>query len=392
MSIRVVSSLTQLRRWSIRDLLAYKLSDDSYHNVECTRNMLEEIQIRLTIQHARLEGLSNSIKEYANVATLEGEKVQRNLHSLVLLHANTSLLPHQIIESPLLDNFTPRNQKYVADMFEQIVDRHGTAVESISDAVIHARNMEYDLPTIFRKQFRDILHTNNSVIESFLHSRLLIQLLCDHYRLMNKGKQTGAVSLDADILDVISDATTEAKHVADANLATVVAPEVHIIEGDQHLCPSPPIIRPWLHHALVELTKNAMTSTVQKHMQQSSMPNESIPPSVYISIGKEMINDSQYLRINIIDQGLGLKNKKQAFGFAQSSSQKRWSRLDEQQSYASVRQPLGSLGVGLPLSRLMLRVFGGDVDLSNHSKENNIDSGCTATLLINYDDTYPGEN
>ena len=191
---------------------------------------------------------------------------------------------------------------------------------------------------------------------------------------------------------VIDDAVTEAKHVADANLG--IAPEVHIQPDksiiNQDFCP-PPIIRSWLHHAIVEITKNAMTSNVQKYMQQSSTASESTPPSVYVSIEKETrLNDT--LKIQIIDQGTGLKDKAKAFGFAQSSSQKRWERLQEQQSYAAVRQPLGSLGVGLPLSALMMRVFGGDLSLSNHERGNDFGSGCTATLLINYDDTYTAEN
>ena len=196
---------------------------------------------------------------------------------------------------------------------------------------------------------------------------------------------------------VIDDAVTEAKHVADANLG--MAPEV-IIQPDksissQDFCP-PPLIRSWLHHAIVEITKNAMTSNVQRYMQQSSTVSESTPPSVYINIEKETrlsdASHSDFLRIQVIDQGTGLKDKAQAFGFAQSSSQKRWDRLQEQQSYAAVRQPLGSLGVGLPLSTLMMRVFGGDLSLSNHERGNDFDSGCTATLLINYDDTYSAEN
>jgi len=316
------------------------------------------------------------------------------------LHENTYQLPHQIQSQSILENFTPRNQKYVADTFEQIMDRHGTSVETLADVVIHARNMEDELPSILRRQFHqevDILQ--NTHIESFLHDRLMIQLICEHYRSLNKGKKTGAVSLDVDILDCVDDTITEAKHVADANLG--VAPEVHIQSddslNDDNFIP-PPLIRSWLHHALVEVTKNAMTSNVQRLiMQQSSTAAaavSSLPPPVHINIDKREQPNGEFLRIQVKDEGTGLKNREQAFGFAQSSTQKRWNRLEEQQSYAAVRQPLGSLGVGLPLSRLMMRVFGGDLDLANHNKEegDGIDSGCTATLLINYDDTYKAKN
>jgi len=103
-------------------------------------------------------------------------------------------------------------------------------------------------------------------------------------------------------------------------------------------------------------------------------------------------NPKDLLNIRIMDQGIGLKDEKRAFGFAQTASRERWDRLEEQQSYAAVRQPLGSLGVGLPLSKLMMRVFGGDLVLSNRERRGDMDSGCTATLKINYDDTYQAKN
>jgi len=323
---------------------------------------------------------------------------QKSLKKLSQLHENTYFLPHQIIDGDgqaLLENFSKPNKKYVSDVFDQIMSRHGTSVETLADAVIHARNMEEGLPRILTRPFSQAALLRNEPIESFLHSRLLIQLLCDHYISLNKGKITGAVSLGADIVDVVDDAVTEAKHVCDANLG--VAPEVHIQPDwvDDSISKDfspPPLIRSWLHHAIVEVVKNAMTSNVERwnYTQQSA---ESIPPSVYIIIGKKLC-DPEFLRIQIIDQGTGVadKDKGRAYGFAQTKSQKRWDRLQEQQSYAAVRQPLSSLGVGLPLSRLMMRVFGGDIYLTNHGKRTGIDSGCTATLQINYDEIYKANN
>lgn len=386
-----------LKRWSVRDLLSFNLGGSGSAS-ENTRSLLREVQIRLAVQYGRLSDFSESIEEYAKVARSEGEKAQRNLKNLKHLHENTHMLPYEIVDGDgqaLLNNFSKQNQRYVSEMFDQIMARHGTSVETLADAVIHARNMEERLPGILTRHFSEVNFLRSEPIESFLHSRLLIQLLCDHYVSLNKGKETGAVSMGADIVDVVDDAVTEAKHVCDANLG--VAPEVHI-QPDESVIRDfipPPLIRPWLHHAIVEVSKNAMTSNVTRYAQQSSKLVQTIPPSVYISIGKEAARDpasQESLMIRIIDQGIGMKNKERAFGFAQSSSQKRWDRLQEQQSYAAVTQPLGSLGVGLPLSRLMLRVFGGELDLSNHGKENNIDSGCTATLRISYDDSYQAKN
>lgn len=152
-----------------------------------------------------------------------------------------------------------------------------------------------------------------------------------------------------------------------------------------------------------------------------------LPPNIHVSVrmedmpsnkvscggGSDIVASSsimntspqRYLVIKVIDQGIGVRDIDAAFGFARSSSRKRWDRLKEQQSYAAVRQPLGSLGVGLTLSRLMLRAFGGDLTLSNnrqhqHQHSNNeagvmsgiLGSGCTATLMINCDDSFMAKN
>jgi len=260
--------------------------------------------------------------------------------------------------------------------------RRGASVDTFADAAIASRNMEFQIPQILRKQFR----TDATILqnpEPFLHSRLLIQLICEHYVSLNKGKPTGAVSIDADILDIVDDATTEAKHVADANLG--IAPEVQIRSADGPFVP-PPIIRSWLHHAIVEVTKNAMMSTVEKWDEQPLHQKQSLPSNILIDVSR----DTDFMSIRVVDNGIGLNADRsdKAFQFAASSTQKRWDRIDEQQSYAAVRQPLGSLGVGLSLSNLMMKCFGGSVSLHNNQSE----TGCTATLRVNYNDDYKALN
>ncbi len=406
-----------MRRWSIKNLV--EINEVSSANA---KTLLREVQFRLALQYGQLENLSESllealgrnsigrsnpsqsnykksrviracnfpvsmsIKEYSmrlEAAKLEGQKSLKSFKDLIHLHENTYDLAYQLVEGEgkaIFDNFSKPKQSYVSDIFDQIMARHGTSVETMADAVISVRIVQ------------EIMDLRNDVlsersVESFLRSRLIIQLLCDHYVALNKGKSTGAVSIGSDIVDVVDDAVTEAKHVCDANIG--VAPEVFIqpsesISGD--FVP-PPIIRSWLHHAIVEVSKNAMTSTIERWNEQNSMREDSLPQEIIV----KMTVENKNLTIRVIDKGTGLNKEKseKAFRFADSTSRKRWNRLEEQQSYAAVRQPLGSLGVGLPLSRMMMRVFGGDLGLIN-----NIDSGqgCTATLKISYDDMFQAEN
>ena len=82
--------LSSLQSWSIQDLLNIKLNNnDTSINIQNTKLLLQEIQIRLAIQHDKLSIFSKSINEYTDVATIEGIKVQRNLNNLQALHANT---------------------------------------------------------------------------------------------------------------------------------------------------------------------------------------------------------------------------------------------------------------------------------------------------------------
>ena len=211
---------------------------------------------------------------------------------------------------------------------------------------------------------------------------------------MNKGKPGGGISVSSDFNDVVIDAVLESKHVCDANLG--IAPEVHVLDSDlspdqMHLT----FVKPWVHHALVELLKNGMASSVQKSIDT----NLKIPvPDLYVKITSSGEADDS-LVCHILDQGIGLgeDSPKSAFKFAKSSSLKRWDRLDEQQSYAMVRAPLGSLGVGLPMSQIMMQSFGGDILLQNREcgyvpKEmgTSLESGCTSSLILPRDDNIKG--
>jgi pyruvate dehydrogenase kinase 2/3/4 len=372
-----------LRRWSIKGLL--KLNNVNAANAQ---SVLQEIRTRLAMQHQRLASFSR-VEEYAKIAsTVEGREMVKCIKMLLQLHENTYILPHEIIESDFFDRFSNRPmQVYLKDLVEQIMTRHGNSVETFADAIIASRLMENQIPSILRSQFRvdaDILRNP----EAFLHSRLLIQLICEHYVSLCKGKPFGAVSIDADILDIVDDATIEAKHVCDANLG--IAPEVQILLRHQRSAEGqfvpPPVIRSWLHHAIVEVTKNGMLSTIEKWEQQSLQHKEPLPPNILIEVSR----DTDFMLIRVVDNGVGLNadRSEKAFRFAASSMKQRWDRLDEQQSYATVRQPLGSLGVGLPLSNLMLKCFGGDLSLTNNESI----SGCTATLKVSYNDDYKALN
>jgi pyruvate dehydrogenase kinase 2/3/4 len=161
------------------------------------------------------------------------------------------------------------------------------------------------------------------------------------------------------------DAVTEATHACDAYLQNT--PEV-LVEVSQDATAT--LIWPWVHHPLVELLKNALASSVSSEKC----------PSIHLQL--EECDD--FISLCVTDQGAGVSDIDEAFRFAFSSAGKRWDRLEEQQSYAMVRSPLQSLGVGLPLSCMLLQLFHGNLTLSNNSGAL---GGCTAAIHLNKDDT-----
>ena len=343
--------------------------------------------------------------QYDTQSQSEKKRALKNLADLEMLHTGTYKLVHEMLDNdaPTLRRYTAADAALVAATFESIRSRHAMSVEIMADIVIglrRARSLRAGIGLIAPAgQFCGI---DLNLIDDFLRERLGVQLLCDHYVALDKGKKYGGIAVGCSLGDVVEDAVTEARHVCDANLGTM--PDVQVEYGYDGSFPLPPslvrlvdpqvvecgydsvdltLIRPWLHHALVEILKNAMASSVQRAHDSGEMTT---PSEVHVRI----VDGLESVSVVIMDQGVGLSEDgmRRAFRFAESSSLKRWDRIEEQTSYAMVRQPLGSLGVGLPLSRMMCRMFGGDVAISNRGEGGGFGSGCTAVIQLLRDDTY----
>jgi pyruvate dehydrogenase kinase 2/3/4 len=212
-------------------------------------------------------------------------------------------------------------------------------------------------------------------LQSIVQARWGIQLLCGHYANLSKGL-CGSVS--DNLLDVVDEAVVEAKHVCEAHWLT--SPEI-VWDYDKttELVPKVTFIRPWMNHTLVELLKNGMHASVQRS-RRGRDSSSSDPPPMYLEFSHDA--EKNLVSIDIIDQGIGCAKDDDTevfFGLGHSASGKRWDRLEEQQSYADVRSPMSSLGVGLPVSRMMMRHFGGDVQLVCTN------DGCRARISVPLD-------
>lgn len=320
------------------------------------------------------------------------KKIMRSLENIESLHSDTYLISYQLLanDGPAFKRFTKADQNLIASTFEQIRSRHASSVETLADVVIGLRECDY-LSNISdnRKQdnqIEDEFLPHERSIDHFLRARLGVQLLCDHYMALHKCKPTGVISLDCNFAEVLEAAVTEAKVICTQNMLT--APDVDI-SFESNTGGEMTIIRPWMHHVLVEILKNAMASSVQRTLNEKLL-FENSPPPILIKV----MEKKYYYDCLICDNGVGLteESMERAFRFAETSSLRRWDRMENQQSYAAPQTvPLGGLGVGIPLSAMMMQMFGGNLFLANRSttlkeekksEENDSETGCIVTLRI----------
>jgi pyruvate dehydrogenase kinase 2/3/4 len=340
-----------------------QLLADQRFTPDVARELIGNVAHRLSIQ---TDACSKLLLERSPTSLSQRQLLQQrvtdNLRHLLYIHKDT-LRQCQHVErhGVLFDRWSRADGHIVTATAEEVRSRHAASLERWVDIVQTSKD---------RRLEDDVIR--------ILQRRLGIQLLCDHIvKLSQASRMHGNVSVQCDLSDVIQEAYTEAAAVCDAHLQ--VAPELDFDGDGTSLTVT--VIRPWLYHALVELLKNAMYASVQKVIAQegaNSQHNNNItildpllsPPPITIQIQKDDANDS--ITIDVIDRGIGIPTTTDSsttdlelllFGLGQSSAIQRWDRLKEQQSYATVRSPLSSLGVGLPISRMMMQHFGGTLQV-----------------------------
>lgn len=348
---------------SSRAVVQYSLQAlaDQRFTSDVARELIGNVAHRLSIQTDACSKLLLERRASSSSQQQRQQRVTDNLHHLLYIHKDTLRQCHQVERHGVLfDRWSRADGHIVAATAEEVRSRHATSLERWVDIVqtSNDRRLEDDVSRILQRRWG-------------------IQLLCDHIvKLSQAGRMHGNVSVQCDVSDVIQEAYTEAAAVCDAHLQ--VAPELDFDDDGTRLTVT--VIRPWLYHALVELLKNAMYASVQKVIAQQEANEQRsnnttilnpllYPPPITIQVQKDEANDS--ITIDIIDRGIGIPTTSSSttdlelllFGFGQSSALQRWDRLKEQQSYAAVRSPLSSLGVGLPISRMMMQHFGGNLQV-----------------------------
>lgn len=422
---------SNITRWSLQSLANICRNNDQRHNniigsslslsspaQKISRHLLEDVSYRLARNYSYIQNIidfigreqqQNRIAVPTKNHNLKIKSVKKRLDSLLYVHYDTYKLCKQLLlpeRNVFWDRFHTSDNAVIFATMEEIRSRHANTMEAIVDVLDVMTSVSTSNASSSIDASSSLLTIHN-VSDTFIQGRLGIQLLCDHYVKLYKNQfqvdSTGAVVNGSTVLyDIIMDGITESKHMCDAHLQ--IYPEVYIniidngndkenmnnnsssSNNDQHhhmQLQYPSLIRSWMHHTIVELLKNAMASSVQK--------SNTLPSPIWIYV--DYNSNDTYVTIDIADHGIGFMNEASihnAFLLGHTSSQIKWDRINEQQSYAAVRSPLSSLGVGLHSSRNMIEHFYGTIQLKSNpisDNHNGKDGGCTATIRLCKDDT-----
>jgi pyruvate dehydrogenase kinase 2/3/4 len=388
-------------RYSLKSLAELERSPQS------SRQLLESVVERL---HCQLASDFLTIPHHDHL-----KKKNKNVDTLVYIHRDTCRLAEQLLASQRpWQRFSTADQFLITGTFTQIAARHCKTLETVVQIVEqqqpqHQPQQQEPTPSPGGSSSNDDGdHDRDALVhdsaERFLQQRLGIQLLCHHYGELVKDRPGGAINQDLFLNDFIDDAISESKQIVEAHLGE--APSVHIVTTGPRVRTR--FVQCWLQHSLVELLKNAMAAVVQQHRRRhrhhhhhhhsSSSYDDVVDRPQLPAIELQLDYTDCYAVIEIRDAGTGITDEQQVFRIGHTSEDKHWDRLDEQQSYAAVRSPLSSLGVGLTVARHQTEHFGGHLTLrnNNHNDDdhNSHDyteqrkmNGCTARMELPLDDT-----
>ncbi|PRP78770.1 pyruvate dehydrogenase kinase-like protein [Planoprotostelium fungivorum] len=193
-------------------------------------------------------------------------------------------------------------------------------------------------------------------LDSFFMSRIGIRMLIgQHLEIQKEGanvnNHVGLIAKTTSPVDVAHHAIVDARFMCERQHG--ISPEVEIVGGSKLAFPYVPS---HLYYILFELLKNSTRAVVEKHKDKDTLP----PVQIIISDQAQ----GEDVAIKISDEGGGI---------SRSNYEKIWSYLYTTADFDAdvsidgpdfgMETPMAGLGVGLPISRLYARYFGGDLQL-----------------------------
>eukprot|EP00612_Vaucheria_litorea_P008232 CAMPEP_0171478118 /NCGR_PEP_ID=MMETSP0946-20130122/4588_1 /TAXON_ID=109269 /ORGANISM="Vaucheria litorea, Strain CCMP2940" /LENGTH=363 /DNA_ID=CAMNT_0012008695 /DNA_START=44 /DNA_END=1135 /DNA_ORIENTATION=- len=293
-----------------------------------------------TLQHELRVRIAHQIKR------LEAIPEVRPINQLLRLHRDT-------FDS--LDFSNSNSTDHTKVLFQHLTslhERHSTNLETIMEGLM-----------LLRDERNKVMPT----VENFLQVNIGFQVLCsqfinsakeyiDNPSLSSKTEESGLVGVvdtRCDIRSIVEEAIEETCSITERHMESTPDVIIESFGRPRLICCVPS----YIHHILFEVLKNSLKATVSSN----DLVTEMLPPvEVFIVWGKTEAC------IIIEDKGGGMSREKvsKAFQYLWTSSETfadAEAKHMEAHSYQPMVDPLSGMGIGLPISRLFARHFGGDL-------------------------------
>jgi pyruvate dehydrogenase kinase 2/3/4 len=297
---------------------------DHHHNLLVAARFIHtEIPIRIARMAIELEHLGGGLAEMPSVLKTRLRYVESFF---------------DVFDHPPLK--TPEDEKSFARLLARIKDRHINVAASIGRGMRELKE---------RTGRNDPLFELQEDLDRFYLARIGIRMIVGQYLALHEERGegwTGIVCSRTCPAGIAEEAGAKASEMC--RMGFGVAPPLEVL-GNRSLQFT--YIPSHLHHMLLELLKNSMRATAMFHHDEKRLP----PVRVVIADGEEDIS------IKISDKGGGIPRSgmRSIWTYFYTTA----THSDDDNPYHTDADPLAGYGVGLPMTRLYARYFGGDVQL-----------------------------
>lgn len=238
-----------------------------------------------------------------------------------------------------------------SDILRHVLQDNSEVIETTSRGVLEAKR-QMDGFTVEDQEVLD------KVLNRFYLARIGLRFLIEHHITSREPRQgfAGIIQSDCRPFEYVQSAAEEAGSICEYYLG--VRPNVSIQEfavdgkvGESGVTFT--YVPSHLQYILCEVFKNAFRAVTERHMHSDSLP----PVQVTIVEGESDVT------IRVSDLGGGIERSKLPIIWSYLHSTAEDPNLQQELlTSGRTRSVLAGYGVGLPLSRLYARYFGGDLD------------------------------
>jgi len=275
------------------------------------------------------------------------------------------------------NNNTFNNNERHNTLLQAILDRHSTTFSNMSKGIFEWKKA-LDKRYGNTKNFFDSTDTNiiinkiDDALDIFYKNRTSIRIIINHHLNMhnndNNNGNVGSVNLSVNPIECMADGWEEAKIISEREYG--ICPQIYINSKDENLYNkfikkyeylSIPYISIHMKNIYFEIFKNSIRGLIDRYGDEAENPENGI--NVYFSDKKAHNFD-----IKINDNGIGINrlcmDKIWSYFYTTAPNNIICEESMDHIDFSGIG-PMAGLGYGLPITRLMIRYFGGDIRINS---------------------------